>query len=130
VLDARAAMIAKELDEAKRLREEAARVLAEYRVKQGDVAKETKAIVDLAAREAEILAAETRRSMKEHFERRMKLAEDKIGRAEADALREVRAAAAEAAVTAAQSVIAARLTPEAADKLVSQGIDALKGKLN
>jgi F-type H+-transporting ATPase subunit b len=130
VLDARAAMIAKELDEAKRLREEAAKVLAEYRVKQGDVAKETKAIVDLAAREAEILAAETRRSMKEHFERRMKLAEDKIGRAEADALREVRAAAAEAAVTAAQSVIAARLTPEAADKLVSQGIDALKGKLN
>jgi F-type H+-transporting ATPase subunit b len=130
VLDARAAMIAKELDEAKRLREEAAKVLAEYRVKQGDVAKETKAIVDLAAREAEILAAETRRSMKEHFERRMKLAEDKIGRAEADALREVRAAAAEAAIAAAQSVIAARLTPEAADKLVSQGIDALKGKLN
>jgi F-type H+-transporting ATPase subunit b len=129
-LDARAAMIAKELEEAKRLREEAAKVLAEYRVKQGDVAKETKAIVDLAAREAEMLAAETRRSMKEQFERRMKLAEDKIGRAEADALREVRAAAAEAAVTAAQSVIAARLTPEAADKLVSQGIDALKGKLN
>jgi F-type H+-transporting ATPase subunit b len=129
-LDARAAMIAKELEEAKRLREEAAKVLAEYRVKQGDVAKETKAIVDLAAREAEMLAAETRRAMKEQFERRMKLAEDKIGRAEADALREVRAAAAEAAVTAAQSVIAARLTPEAADKLVSQGIDALKGKLN
>ncbi len=130
VLDARAASIAKELEEAKRLREEAAKVLADYRRKQGDVAKETKDIIDLASREAEILAAETRRTMREQFDRRMKLAEDKIARAEAEALREVRAAAAEAAVTAARTVIAAKLTPEGADKLVSQGIDALKGKLN
>ena len=129
-LDARAAGIAKELEEAKRLREEAEKVLADYRRKQSDVAKETKGIIDLASKEAEILAAETRRSMKEQFERRMKLAEDKIARAEAEALREVRAAAAEAAVKAAQMVIAAKLTPEAADKLVSKGIDALKGKLN
>ena len=64
--------------------------------------------------------------MSEHFERRMKLAEDKIGRAEADALREVRAAAADAAVAAAERVIAAELTPETADKLVKLGIDALK----
>jgi F-type H+-transporting ATPase subunit b len=130
VLDARAAAIAKELEEAKRLREEAAKVLADYRRKQGDVAKETKNIIDLASREAEILAAETRRTMREQFDRRMKLAEDKIARAETEALREVRAAAAEAAVTAARAVIAAKLTPEGADKLVSQGIDALKGKLN
>jgi F-type H+-transporting ATPase subunit b len=130
VLDARAAAIAKELEEAKRLREEAAKVLADYRRKQGDVAKETKNIIDLACREAEILAAETRRTMREQFDRRMKLAEDKIARAETEALREVRAAAAEAAVTAARAVIAAKLTPEGAEKLVSQGIDALKGKLN
>jgi F-type H+-transporting ATPase subunit b len=130
VLDARAAAIAKELDEAKRLREEAVKVLADYRRKQGDVVKETKSIIDLASKEAEILAAETRRSMQEQFERRMKLAEDKIARAEVEALREVRAAAAEAAIAAAQTVIAAKLTPEAADKLVKQGIDSLKGKLN
>ena len=129
-LDARAAAIAKELEDAKRLREEAEKVLADYRRKQGDAAKETKAIVDLATKEAEILAVETRRSMKEQFDRRMKLAEDKIARAETEALREVRAAAADAAVAAAQSLIAQKLTPEAADKLVKQGIDALKGKLN
>ena len=103
VLDARAAAIAKELDEAKRLREEAEKVLADYRRKQGDVAKETQAIISLAAKEAEILAAETRRSMKESFERRMKLAEDKIARAETEALREVREAATDAAIAAAQS---------------------------
>ena len=130
VLDARAAAIAKELDEARRLREEAEKVLADYRRKECDAAKEAQAIISLAAKEAEILAAETRRSMTEHFERRMKLAEDKIARAEAEALREVRAAAADAAIAAAQAVIAQKLTPEAADKLVKQGIDALKGKLN
>ena len=130
VLDARAAAIAKELEEAKRLREEAAKVLDDYRRKQGDVARETKSIIDLASREAEILAAETRRTMREQFDRRMKLAEDKIARAEAEALREVRAAAAEAAVTVARTVIAAKLTPDGADALISQGIDALKGKLN
>jgi len=129
-LDARAAMIAKELAEAKRLREEAERVLADYRRKQGDAVKEAEAIVSLAAKEAEILTAETRGSMNEHFERRMKLAEDKIARAEAEALREVRAAAADAAVAAAQSLIAKTLTPATADKLVKQGIDALKSRLN
>ena len=129
-LDARAARITKELDEAKRLRVEAEKVLADYRQKQGDAVKEAQAIVDLAKKEAEIMAAETRRSMQEQFDRRMKLAEDKIARAETEALREVREAAADAAVAAAQIVIAEKLSPETADKLVKQGIEALKGRLN
>ena len=129
-LDGRAASIARDLEEAKHLREEAAKVLADYERKQGDAAKEAQAIIKLASKEAEELAAETRRSMAEHFERRMKLAEDKIARAETEALREVRAAAADAAIAAAQMVIAAQLTPEGADALVKQGIAALKTKLN
>ena len=129
-LDARAAAIARELDESRRLREEAEKVLADYRRKQGEAAKEADGIIALAAKEAEALAAETRRSVKEHFDRRMKLAEDKIARAETEALREVRETAANAAVAAAQIVIAEKLTPETADKLVKQGIEALKGRLN
>jgi len=129
-LDARSAAIAKEIDEARSLREEAEKVLADYRRKQGDAAKEAEGIIELAGKEASAMAAETSRTMKEQFERRMKLAEDKIDRAEADAVREVRAAAADAAVLAAQMVIADRLTPEMADKFVKQGIDALKSKLN
>ena len=129
-LDGRAASITRDLEEAKHLREEAAKVLADYERKQGDAAKEAQAIIKLASKEAEELAAETRRSMAEHFERRMKLAEDKIARAETEALREVRAAAADAAIAAAQTVIAAQLPPEGADALVKQGIAALKTKLN
>src|SRR5262249_40123032 len=65
-LDARAATIAKEIEEARHLREEAAKVLADYKRKQGDVAKETEAIIGLAKKEAEELAGETRASMSEH----------------------------------------------------------------
>jgi len=129
-LDARAASIAQEIEEAKHLREEAEKVLADYKRKQGDATKEVEAIISLAKKEAAELAEESRRSMAEHFERRMKLAEDKIARAETEALLEVRAAAADAAVAAAQSVIKAKLTPETADSLVTQGIAALKTKLN
>ena len=119
LLDARAAQIAKELEEARRLREEAEKVLADYRRKQSEAASEADSIIALAAKEAESLAAETRKSVKEHFERRMKLAEDKIARAEADAVREVRSVAVDAAVAAAQALIAEKLTPDRAEKLVS-----------
>ena len=130
-LDARAAAIAKELDEAKRLREEAEKVLADYRRKQGDAVKETQAIISLAAKEAEILAAETRRSMKESFERRMKLAEGQDRpRRDGSLARGARRRRRCRDRRGARRVIAEKLTPEAADKLVKQGIDALKGRLN
>ena len=77
-----------------------------------------------------MLAAETRKSVKEHFDRRMKLAEEKIARAEQDAVSEVRSVAVDAAVAAAQSLIAEKLTPDRAEKLVTESIDSLKSKLN
>jgi F-type H+-transporting ATPase subunit b len=130
LLDARAAAIAKELEEARRLRQEAEKVLADYRRKQSEAAGEADSIITLAAKEAEMLAAETRKSVKEHFDRRMKLAEEKIARAEAEALHEVRSVAVDAAVAAAQTLIAEKLTPDRAEKLVSESIDTLKSKLN
>jgi F-type H+-transporting ATPase subunit b len=130
VLDARAAEISKELDEARRLRNEAEKVLADYRRKETEAANEAGSIIALAAKEAEIFAAETRKSVKEHFDRRMKLAEEKIARAEADAIREVRSVAVDAAIAAAQTLIAEKLTSDRAEKLVSESIDTLKSKLN
>jgi len=128
-LDARSAAIAKELAEARHLRDEAEKVLAEYRRREDDAEKEAESIIALAAKEAEMLATETRKSVKEHFDRRMKLAGEKIARAEADAVREVRSVAVDAAVAAAQSLIAKNLTLDRAEKLVSRSIDNLKSKL-
>jgi len=129
-LDARAAVIAKELEDARRLKEEAEKVLADYRRRQSEAVDEAKDIVALAAKEAAGFAEETRRSMKEQFERRMRLAEEKIGRAEEDAVREVRSAAVDAAVAAAEGLISRKLTPDLAKKLVADGIDSVKTKLN
>jgi len=129
-LDARALLISQELEEARRLREEAEKVLADYRRKLGDVVMEVDNIVALATTEAKTLAAETRQSLKEHFDRRIKLAEEKIARAEMEAVREFRSVAVDAAIAAAQNLIAAKLTPDRAKKLVSESIKALKSKLN
>lgn len=129
-LDARALLISKELEEARRLREEAKNVLADYRRKLGDVVTEVDNITALATTEAKTLAAETRQSLKEYFDRRIKLAEEKIARAEMEAVREFRSVAVDAAIAAAQNLIVAKLTPDRAKKLVSESIKALKSKLN
>jgi F-type H+-transporting ATPase subunit b len=129
-LDARALLISKELEEARRLREEAEKVLADYQRMLGDVVTEVDNITALAAKQAETLAAETRQSLKEYFDRRIKLAEEKIARAEMEAVRELRSVAVDTAIAAAQNLIAAKLTPDRAEKLVSKSIKALKSKLN
>jgi F-type H+-transporting ATPase subunit b len=129
-LDARALLISQELEEARRLREEAEKVLADYQRKLGDVVTEVDKITALAAKQAETLAAETRQSLKEYFDRRIKIAEEKIARAEMEAVRELRSDAVDAAIAAAQNLIAAKLTPDRAKKLVSESIKALKSKLN
>ena len=129
-LDARALRISKELEEARRLREEAEKLLADYRRKLGDVVTEVDNIIALAAKQAETLAAETRQSLKEHVDRRIKLAEEKIARAEMEAVRELRNDAVDIAIASAQNLIAAKLTPDRAKKLVSESIKALKSNAN
>ena len=129
-LDARALRISKELEEARRLREEAEKLLNDYRRKLGDVVTEVDNIIALAGKQAETLAAETRQSLKEHVDRRIKLAEEKIARAEMEAVRELRNDAVDIAIASAQNLIAAKLTPDRAKKLVSESIKALKSNLN
>lgn len=130
LLDERAEKIRNELEEAKRLREEAQAILADYQRKQRDAAKEADEIIRLAKEEAEALAAETRQKMKETLERRTRLAEEKIARAEKQAMAEVRAAAVDVAIASAEQIIDKKMTPAASAKLVNLSIEGLKGKLN
>lgn len=130
MLDDRADAIRKELDEARKLREEAQALLAEYQRKSRDAESEAKAIIDQAKREAEILGAEARKTLAENIERRTKLAEEKIGRAEAQAISEVRATAVETALAAAEKILKGRVAGSTSDTLIDQSIRDLKGKLN
>lgn len=129
-LDDRADQIRRELDEARRLREEAQQLLADYQKKAREAETEAKSIIEQARIEAEAMATETRRGLVEGLERRTKQAEDKIARAEAQAVGEVRAAAVDTAIAAAERILKSRVTGATGAALVDQGIRDLKGKLN
>ena len=129
-LDARADEIRRTLDDARRLRMEAQALLEDYRRKHGEAQKEAETIVAGARKEAETIATETRRNLVESLERRTKAAEEKIARAEAQAVAEVRTAAIEAAVNAAEKLIGSRLTSQSAGGLIDNSIADLRGKLN
>ncbi len=129
-LDDRATAIKAELDEARRLREEAQSLLNDYQTKAKAAEQEAKSIIEQAQREAEALASESQKALAESLERRSKLAEDKIARAEAQAVSEVRAAAVDAAVAAAEKIIAGKVSGAAAAGLIDEAIKDLKGKLN
>jgi len=129
-LDERGKRVQAELDEARRLKEEAQKLLSEYKAKQRQADDEAAAIIAGAKSEAERIAAESKIKMEEFVARRTKMAETKIAQAEAQAVADVRAAAAEAAVTAAEKILTESVKGKVADDLLSRGIGDVKTKLN
>jgi len=129
-LDHRRDRIKAELDEARRLREEAQALLAHYRQKQKEAEGEAAAILTSAKADAERMATEAEAKMSEFVARRTKMAEAKIAQAESQALADVRAAAADAAVTAAERILKDSAKGTLADNLLASGIEDVKNKLN
>jgi F-type H+-transporting ATPase subunit b len=129
-LDARSARIASDLTEAKRLREEAEAIAADYRKRQLAAEQEAKDIVAAAKADAERLAAEAKAKMEDFVVRRTKMAETKIAQAEAQAIADVRAAAADVATSAAGAVLADLAKGSGGDAFIKAGIDEVKSKLN
>jgi F-type H+-transporting ATPase subunit b len=129
-LDHRSERIKAELDDAKRLKQEAAGVLEQYEARHASAEKEAQEIVASAKVEAERIASEAKIKMEEFVARRTKTAEAKIALAEAQALADVRAAAADAAVTAASSILSQTVKGQVAEELLSKGIAEIREKLN
>ncbi len=129
-LDDRAARIKAELDEARRLKDEAAQLLADYQRKRNEAEGEAQEIVAGAKAEAERLAVEAKGKVEEFVARRTKMAETKIAQAEAQALADVRGAAAEAAVAAAEKILTEEAKGKLAAELIAKGIDDVRKKLN
>lgn len=127
-LDSKSQAIAKELHDARKLREEAEALLAEYEAKRAAAEAEAKAIVDSAKEQAALVAEETRASMTAAIKRREQQAEDRIAQAEARAAAEVRAAATDAAINAAEKLIRERLSDKAQSALVAEGVAELGRK--
>jgi len=129
-LDHRRDRIKSELDDARRLKDEAAKLLAEYKARQASAEREAQDIITSAKAEAERIAAEAKTKMEDFVARRTKTAEGKIALAEAQAIADVRSAAATAAVAAASTILSRSVKGESANDLLSKGIAEVRAKLN
>ncbi|MEO1677672.1 MAG: F0F1 ATP synthase subunit B [Pseudomonadota bacterium] len=130
LLDKRSETIRTELDNARRLREEAQTILAEFERKQKDVQEEAGRIVAQAKRDAEEAADQARKDLDASIARRIRTAEDQIASAEENAVREVRDRAVQIAVAAAGDVIAKGMTPADANALIEDSLATVDAKLH
>lgn len=129
-LDDRAEAIKNELETARKLKEEAQHMLAEYERKQKSAVEEAQQIIEAAKQEAEALAAETEKKLTETIDRRTKMAENKILQAQLQARKNVQAYAADIAVAATEEILANDLSKAKANSLIDESIASLKVRLN
>lgn len=130
MLDKRAETIRSELDEARKLREEAQSILASYERRQKEVQEQADRIVESARKEAEAEAAKARDALEVTVARRLAAAEEQIASAQSSAERAVRDKAIKVAVSAARSVIASQMTAASAGKLIDSAISEVEAKLH
>jgi F-type H+-transporting ATPase subunit b len=129
-LDDRSAKIRSELDEARKLKDEAAQLLADYQRKRHEAEAEAQGIIAGAKAEAERMAVEAKSKIEEFVARRTKMAETKIAQAEAQATADVRSAAADAAIAAAEKILTQEAKGQLAGDLIAKGIADVRQKLN
>lgn len=129
-LDARAAKIKAELDEAMRLRSEAQDLLDQIRREKVEAEAQAREMLAAAEADARIMEAEAKVRLEETLTRRQALAERRIAAAEAQAAAEVKAAAADIAARAAETVLASRLISQKTDPLLDTAIGQISTRLN
>ncbi len=130
MLDARAAGIKADLDEAKALRDEARVLLASYEQKQKDVLVQSERIVAQAKAEAEAAARQAKDDLKESIARRLVSAHEQIASAEAQALRSVREQAISVAIAAASDVLGQQMTAKRASDSIDAAIAQVDAKFH
>ncbi|MEL7229524.1 MAG: F0F1 ATP synthase subunit B [Pseudomonadota bacterium] len=129
-LDDRSEKVRTDLDEARKLREEAQHLLAEYQRKRKEAEQEAESIVASAKREAEALAKEAERKTDEYVARRTAQAELKIAQAEQQALADVKSTAVDIAVEAAQSVLGSKMSGSANTDMFKSSLAEIKARMN
>lgn len=129
-LDNRTARIQTELDEARKSREEAQALLAEYQRKRQEAEAEAESIVEEARKEARRLTEEANAKLRDMVERRTKAAEDKIAQAESQATAEIRDRAADLAVATAAEILSTKLSGDPSRKMIDESIATVRQRLH
>lgn len=129
-LDNRATRIAAELEEAKRLRQEAENALAAYRRKHAESLKEAGAILTQARENADRMAMQAQKELKSLTETRLRMAEEKIAQAEQQAITEVRDHIIDLTTAAARALILESIEQMPADEMMRRAIADLERKVH
>jgi len=124
-LDERSNRIAKQLEEARSLRDEAHATLARQQRRQREAKSEAEEIVAQAERDASSLTEEAEQRLEELTRRREVVAEAKITQAQQAAVDAVRAEAASIAVAATRQVIAEEASGKLGDELIGRTIEQI-----
>ncbi len=125
MLDQRAAAIQAELDEARRLRQEAEAMLKDAATRRQAALADAQRLLEGAKAEAERVTKAAAAEAEASSKRREQMALDRIAAAEKAAVDEVRMTAADIATRAAASVIGNTLSPTTSTALVDQAIAGL-----
>lgn len=129
-LDGRAERIRQELEEARRLREEAEALLATYRTRHAESMKEAEGILAKARADAARMAQDAEAELKQMLAARTRMAEDKIAQAEKQAVSEVRDHVVDITIAAAKSLIIENLETTPGDELIRRAVADLERKVH
>ncbi|MFM2043183.1 MAG: hypothetical protein RLY86_1759 [Pseudomonadota bacterium] len=129
-LDDRAATIARDIEQAQKLREDAQAALAQFQRKQRDALKEAEEILAHAREEADRIRRRAAEELELSLKRREAQAMDKIAQAEAQAVQQVRDLAVDIAVTATEKLLVQNMDKARNDALVDAAIRDLPAKLH
>ena len=126
LLDGRADAIRSELEEAQKQREEAQTTLAAYQKRQREVMEDAERILEQAKTEADTMKAAAEEKLAQEVDRRVKLANDKISRAQNQAMQAVQKNVVAIAVSAAHTLISDQLEAANDDELITLAIDDIE----
>jgi F-type H+-transporting ATPase subunit b len=129
MLDAKAATIKGDLEEAARLRAEAEALLAEIRKQRDEAEIQGAAMLEEAKADAKRVSAEAKVKLEESIARREVLAERRIANAKTQAMAEVKAAAAELAAQVAETILTERARGMKSDPSIDEAVGHLAERL-
>lgn len=130
MLDKRSEDISSEIEQARKLQEDAKKLLADFERQQKDVQDQASRIVAQAKEDAEVAAQQAKKDLEESITRRLAAADDQIASARSSAVKDVRDQAVSVAIAAARSVIAKQMTAASASKLIDDAISEVDAKLH
>jgi F-type H+-transporting ATPase subunit b len=129
-LDGRAEKIRDQLEQASRLRKEAEELLASYQAKQKELLAEAESLVENAKRDAVLIRERAATDLKQALERRSQQAQEKIARAEAEAVAHIRARIVDAATESARAIIASRAAGTPDDEAIARAISTIEKQIH